>query len=119
MRLRTGLALVAAAVVLADAPALAQSANGFRTGAFYRALLRSPAKPAYWAGGTVWVPLAPILSPPRAAAAPVTPVPPKPAPVTKRVPDAYLAAARSDAPNGPAWVKTVRGFRLETTGASP
>ena len=40
-------------------------------------------------------------------------------PVTKRVPDAYLAVARSEAPSGPLWVKTARGFRLDAKDSAP
>ena len=105
------LMLFAALAVVVAQPALAASANVYRGGAYYRALLlRAP--PGYWLGGTVWTPLAPIVYPPRAAGAPTQP---SSQPVTRRVPEPYVAAAHRAPPSGPLWVKTAKGFRLEST----
>jgi hypothetical protein len=101
-------AALAAAVAVPASAAPAPSANVFRTGAYYRALLLSPGRPAYWAGGTVWVPLVPArprVAQPTAVGGAVA--------QWRRVPDAYIGAALASPPEGPLWVKTDTGFRLE------
>jgi hypothetical protein len=117
--MRLLLALIAAAAMLV--PAAASAGHGgatsplvYRSAAYYRhLLLHRP--PAYWAGGTTFVPLTSITETPPAkvAAAPLSPVRRPLLPVTLRIPDAYLDDARQAVHPGPLWIKTVRGFRLD------
>jgi hypothetical protein len=120
MKARIALAVLALTVAssLAEAKMLGQagaSPTVYRSGAFWRALLlRKP--PPYWMGGTVWVPLAPYIQPkPTPVVHRPEPPPRPPGPVWRRIPDAYLAAARASPPAGPLWLKTKHGFRLEET----
>ena len=115
MRIVVGVVLVALGASVSAEPAAAQRnpATVYRGPAFYRALLLTR-PPAYWMGGTVWTPLAPYVYPPLPALArPAPRVLARPQPVTKRVPDEYLAAALAAQHDGPLWVKTARGFRLD------
>lgn len=90
--------------------------TGFHTGAFYRALLlRRP--PPFWMDGTVFVARRSFVQPQPRIARPAPPKPPQPQ--WRRVPAAYLAAARSAHRSGPLWVKTAQGFRLDSEGTRP
>jgi hypothetical protein len=108
------LAAVASLAIGSAVPAEAAGArpNVFHTGAYYRALLLTR-PPPYWMGGTVWVPLAPLLQPIIVVIQVVEPPsPPPPGPVWRRVPDAYLPFALYAPQRGPLWQKTANGFRL-------
>ncbi len=128
VRARTGVVSIAIVLVLGaplwSGPASARggasaggvAAAGFRSGAFYRALLlRHP--PPFWVGGTLFVPRRPLVQPAPRVARPAPAKPPQPQ--WRRVPAAYLAAARSARHPGPLWVKTAQGFRLDTEGSRP
>ncbi len=118
--MKSGTRIAALAVLLAlgaalpplPASAAGKSAAAYRGAAFYRALL-SHRPPRYWAGGTMFVPLGPLLQ-----SAPIEVVWYRPRrapvrPITLRVPEAYLAAALAERHPSPMWVKTAHGFRLE------
>ena len=115
MRSKTHVAWIALIVATAPLPASAGhvSATAYHSAAFYRALLLCH-PPAYWAGGTMFVPLAPFLAS-RPVAVALRPPPPRPPalPITLRVPGRYLEMARQEPHPGPLWVKTARGFRLD------
>lgn len=120
-------AILMAALAQAEARGGRASATAFFPTSFYRGLLaRNPVPlgklPPYWFAAGGWpAPLytyvqqrlldaQPAPPPPRAPSLSLSPSSPK----TVRVPAAYLELARANAPTGPMWVKTERGFRLVT-----
>jgi len=112
--------LVAAGLSPMPASAGGRSAAGYHGAAFYQFLLtRHP--PPFWTGGTVWPPAnvyvygaepEDIQSPP-----PPAPIPEPPKPVTRRIPDAYLAAAHDAQYAEALWVKTAGGWRRDGPSA--